>query len=52
MSRTTTEKEFVLYCGEEVELLHVEATEYGNLATIAFEDGREDQVPLNTIKFL
>jgi hypothetical protein len=46
------EIEFVLYCNETVELLEIENTEYGNLAFIRFEDGREDQVPLNTIEFL
>lgn len=48
----TAAAEFVNYCGEEVILLSVENTEYGNLAFIQFEDGREDQVPLSTIHFL
>lgn len=43
---------FVLYCGEEVELLNVESTEYGVLANIRFEDGREDSVPLSRIDYL
>ncbi len=46
------EIEFVLYCNETVELLEIENTEYGNLAFIRFEDGREDQVPLSRIEFL
>ena len=46
------EIEFVLYCNETVELLEIENTPYGNLARIRFDDGREDQVPLNTIDFL
>jgi hypothetical protein len=45
------EIETVTYCGETVELLSIENTLYGNLAFIRFEDGREDQVPLNTIDF-
>ena len=48
----TAAAEFVNYCGQEVILLSVENTEYGNLAFIQFEDGREDQVPLSTIHFL
>ncbi len=46
------EIEFVSYCHEAVELLDIENTPYGNLARIRFDDGREDQVPLNTIDFL
>lgn len=42
------EKEFVTYCGEEVQLL--EYTD-NNQALIRFENGREDEVPLKTIKF-
>jgi hypothetical protein len=41
-------KEYVTYCGEQVEL--VEYTDK-NQALIRFEDGREDEVPLRTIKF-
>ena len=46
--KTTTQKEFVQYCGEEVEL--VDMTDK-NQALIRFENGREDEVPLKTIKF-
>lgn len=53
MSNTTNDSpEFADYCGMPVIVLHVESTEYGNLATISFEDGREDQVPLSRIDFL
>lgn len=45
----TNEIETVTYCGELVSLLSVENTEYGNLARIQFEDGREDEVPLSTL---
>ena len=45
------EIETAIYCGEIVELLSIENTPYGNLAFIRFDDGREDQVPLNTIDF-
>jgi hypothetical protein len=44
-------KETATLNGEEVEILHVDSTEYGTLATIAFEDGREDQVPLRALFF-
>ena len=52
LTEKTEITEFVLYCHETVELIEIENTEYGNLAFIRFEDGREDQVPLNTIQFL
>ena len=52
MNKLTETIEFVLYYDETVELLEIENTEYGNLARIRFDDGREDQVPLNTIDFL
>jgi len=52
MTETTETTEFVIYCHETVELIDIENTAYGNLAFIRFEDGREDQVPLNTIEFL
>ena len=53
MSNKTIEKiEMVMYCGEEVQLLSVENTEYGNEALISFESGREDYVPLSTINFI
>ena len=49
---TNDTQEFVNYCGQDVILLHVESNQYGNLALIQFEDGREDYVPLSTINFL
>jgi hypothetical protein len=52
MNATEEKTEFVNYCGQEVILLDVESTPYGNLALIQFEDGREDQVPLSTINFI
>jgi hypothetical protein len=52
MNELTETIEFVKYCQDIVELIEIENTEYGNLAFIRFEDGREDQVPLNTINFL
>lgn len=55
MSNTNTNtdsQEFADYCGMPVIVLHVQSTEYGNLATIQFEDGREDEVPLSRINFL
>ena len=51
ISKITTmkdEKELVTYCGEEVELLEITNS---NQALIRFENGREDEVPLKTIKF-
>ena len=47
-----SEIQFVLYCGEQVQLLSVDTTEYGVLANIQFEDGREDSVPLSRIDYL
>lgn len=44
------EKEIVIYCGEEVELLEI-IQGRRNVALIRFEDGREDEVPVSTIKF-
>jgi hypothetical protein len=52
MTEPTETTEFVHYCNETVELIDIENTIYGNLARIRFDDGREDQVPLNTIDFL
>jgi len=52
MSNNTNEIQFVNYCGESVILLDVESSEYGNLACIQFDCGREDQVPLSSINFL
>ena len=49
---TTTAPVFANYCGQSVIVLEVENTEYGTLASIQFEDGREDQVPLTTLNFL
>ena len=49
---TDTAPEFADYCGQPVIVLEVEHTEYGALAFIQFEDGREDQVPVSTINFL
>lgn len=51
LAMNAIEIETAIYCGETVELLSIENTIYGNLAFIRFEDGREDQVPLNTIDF-
>ena len=48
---TDTAPEFANYCGQSVIVLEVEHTEYGTLAFIQFEDGREDQVPLTTLNF-
>ena len=48
---TDTAPEFADYCGQPVIVLSVESTEYGTLAFIQFEDGREDQVPLTTLNF-
>jgi hypothetical protein len=48
----TTTPEFANYCGQSVIVLDIEHTEYGTLAFIQFEDGREDQVPITTINFL
>ena len=48
---TDTAPEFANYCGQPVIVLEVEHTEYGTLAFIQFEDGREDQVPLTTLNF-
>jgi len=52
MTNTDTAPEFANYCGQSVIVLEVENTEYGTLASIQFEDGREDQVPLTTLNFL
>ena len=49
---TTAAPEFANYCGQPVIVLEVEHTEYGTLAFIQFEDGREDQVPVRTSNFL
>ena len=49
---TDTAPEFANYCGQSVIVLDVEHTEYGTLAFIQFEDGREDQVPVTTLNFL
>jgi hypothetical protein len=49
---TDTAPEFANYCGQSVIVLEVEHTEYGTLAFIQFEDGREDQVPVTTLNFL
>ena len=49
---TDTAPEFANYCGQSVIVIDVEHTEYGTLAFIQFEDGREDQVPITTINFL
>jgi hypothetical protein len=49
---TDTAPEFANYCGQPVIVLEIEHTEYGALAFIQFEDGREDQVPVSTINFL
>ena len=51
-SDTDTSPEFADYCGQSVIVLEVEHTEYGTLAFIQFEDGREDQVPITTLNFL
>lgn len=52
MENEIQELQYVLYCGQQVQLLGVESTEYGVLALICFEDGREDQVPLSRIDYL
>ena len=54
MTNTDTDNalEFADYCGQSVIVLDVQHTEYGTLAFIQFEDGREDQVPVTTINFL
>lgn len=43
-------QEIVLYCGQEVELLGLDQSGRKTEAHIRFEDGREDYVPLSTIK--
>ncbi len=52
MTATTQETEFVLFNGQYVLLLSVEASAYGNYAFISYEDGREEEVPLSRIEFL
>ena len=54
MTNTDTDTALVFadYCGQSVLVLEVGHTEYGTLAFIQFEDGREDQVPVSTINFL
>ncbi len=38
------------YCNEPVELLHVESNDMGLVALIAYEDGREEEVPYRALK--
>jgi hypothetical protein len=52
MNTTTITTEFAMYCNECVEVLEVDCGEYGNLALISFDCGREDWVPLATLDFL
>lgn len=42
----------VLYNGEHVSVLHVEAQDEGSEALISYEDGREEYVPLSSIEFI
>jgi hypothetical protein len=45
------EEEQALFQGEPVEILEVESDFLGSYATIRFNDGREDTVPLNALSF-
>lgn len=40
------EKQFANYCGIPVIVEEVFSSEYGTLALISYEDGREEEVPL------
>jgi hypothetical protein len=44
--------QFADYCGIPVIVLNVESTEYGTLAAIQYEDGREEEVPLVRLNLL
>ena len=50
MSNTTTQ--FANYCGIPVEVLSVESSEYGTLALVSYDDGREEEVPLTRLDLL
>ncbi len=52
MSNTTTAPEFASLYGQPVILLSIERSEYGMLAFVQFEDGREEEVPLAAIDLL
>ena len=47
-----TAPQFADYCGLPVIVLSVENTEYGNLALIQHDDGREEQVPLIRVNLI
>lgn len=51
-NNTTDQPEFANYAGQPVMVLQVDSNQYGNLALIQFEDGREDWVPLTRVEFL
>ena len=52
MTNNTTAPEFDSLYGQPVILLSVERSEYGMLAFVQFEDGREEEVPLSAIDLL
>jgi len=44
--------EFANYCGMPVIVLETYATDYGTLALISYDCGREEEVPLITLDFV
>jgi hypothetical protein len=48
----TTEKQFANYCGAPVIVEDVYSTDYGTLALISYDDGREEEVPLVRLDLL
>lgn len=46
------ETQFANYCGIPVEVLEVHSTEYGTLALISYDCGREEEVPFVRLDLL
>ena len=50
--KATSEKQFANYCGIPVIVERIYSTEYGTLALISYDDGREEEVPLMRLDLL
>jgi hypothetical protein len=43
---------FANYCGNLVEVVDVYTTQYGTLALVAYDDGREEEIPYVRLEIL
>lgn len=46
------EETFAHYCGQTVQVLDTYSTEHGTISLVAYDDGREEELPTVRLDFL